>query len=412
VNVVESLAAGGVVSSGTSGATQQRSRVLLATVQVAFATALLVGAGLLIRNFVGLLTADLGYDPSGTLKARVEFVRDMRGREQTELLQTVLNRLSRTPGVVSAALATDVPLDSEDKQRVWMISPTDGAPAVEVRAADRVVSTAYFATVHTRVVQGRAFAEPDLVRPDEVVVVNRTFARKYLGDRAVGRRIPLGFVGRLVEVIGVVDDVRQRDVAEAPAAAFYELYRQPPGGSRAFFQMTILARTTGDPMAMAPRLRALLHQADSTLVVDHVETLADLQARNLVRPRLYSALVGTLAACATAMAGIGLFAVLAFGVAQRAREISIRATLGARPGDIVRLVVGEALGVALAGAGIGVLLALGLVRYLATLLYGMTAYDPAIFTTVPVIVLAVLTVACWMPARQAARIDPIRVLRG
>jgi ABC-type antimicrobial peptide transport system permease subunit len=176
--------------------------------------------------------------------------------------------------------------------------------------------------------------------------------------------------------------------------------------------MTILARTTGDPMAMAPRLRALLHQADSTLVVDHVETLADLQARNLVRPRLYSALVGTLAACATAMAGIGLFAVLAFGVAQRAREISIRATLGARPGDIVRLVVGEALGVALAGAGIGVLLALGLVRYLATLLYGMTAYDPAIFTTVPVIVLAVLTVACWMPARQAARIDPIRVLRG
>jgi predicted permease len=412
VNLVESLAEVGRAVGGRTARSHTRSRLVLVTGQMAIASILLVGAALLTRSFVGLITADLGYDPTAVLKASV-WLDDLPGARQTALLNTILERLRGMPGVTAAALATEAPLDSKDPLRSLSMPSPSGGPRIEMRAALRLVSASYFATMHIRLVEGRGFTDADLGSPRYVVLVNRAFATRYLGDRAIGRSVPAGpFERQTAEVVGIVDDVRQRNVAEAPAPAAYQLYRQPPGARLSISQATIFARTTGDPTALAPHLRALVRQLDPSVVVDGVQTLEDLRDANLARPRLYSVLLGSLAACAVAIAGVGLFAALAYGVAVRSREIGVRTALGARPTDIVRLVVGEALRVAIAGVAFGVLVAFGFVRYLSTFLYGMTPYDLPTFIVVTAVVLAVAIVASLVPARRAARVDPIRILRG
>jgi len=290
----------------------------------------------------------------------------------------------------------------------------DGKGPVEVHAAKRHVSDGWFAALGIRVVAGRAFNASDARTSRRVVVVNRTFARTYLGDRPVGRLLPLGNNqggDEDWEVIGVVEDVRQRDINEPLQPEIYADYRQLSKGFDAS-EATFVLRTAADPSAFADILRRLVHDQDDSLAFDSIVTLEDRLRDSLAEPRLYAMLLAAFAVSALIVAGVGLFAVLSYSVTQRAREIGVRSAIGARPIDIVRLVLSQALGMAAVGVALGLLLATAAVRVLSSFLYGIGPYDPVTLVFAVALLLTVALAAAVIPARRAARVDPISVIRS
>jgi putative ABC transport system permease protein len=264
-----------------------------------------------------------------------------------------------------------------------------------------------------RLIEGRAFTDADTTASLPVVVVNRTFATRYLGDAALGAKLPLQLNEGQPdwEVMGVVDDLRQRSVTDPAQPEIFASYRQRAtgfGSSEAY----LVVRTASDPAAFVPTLRALVREQDPSLALESVMTMEDRLITSLARPRLYAVLLGGFAIFALAIAGVGLFGVLSYSVAQRAREIGVRTALGARPLDIVRLVVGQGLAMTLGGLAFGLAASFALVRYLSTFLYGVTVYDAVSFVAVPIVLAAVAGAACVVPARRAARVDPLRVLKA
>jgi ABC-type antimicrobial peptide transport system permease subunit len=245
------------------------------------------------------------------------------------------------------------------------------------------------------------------------VVVNRAFADRYLGNRAIGRLLPAAFEHGKNEwqVVGVVDDVRMRSATDPPQpevfVSYTQLNRRLDG-----VDPTIVVRTTGDTAAFVPRLRTVIAEQDPALALDGIVTMEQRLLGTLARPRLYAILLGGLAICALTIAAVGLFGVLSYVVAQRSREIAIRSALGASPWSIVRLVVGQGLAVTLAGLVVGIATSLAAARSISTFLYGVSAHDPSTFIAVPVVLLAVAALACFVPARRAASVDPLRALKG
>ena len=215
----------------------------------------------------------------------------------------------------------------------------------------RVVSPDYFQTLRLRLVRGRVLADTDTAASRPVVVVNRTFARRYLGDEPIGARVPMRFADDKpdCDVVGGVDDSRHGDVPLDQSPEIFASYRQMPS-RLATFPAIVIVRTPGDPEAMISTLRSAVREQDRALVVDSIMTLDARVMTSLSRPRTYATLLGAFALCALAIAGVGLFGVLSYGVAQRVREIGVRTALGAQQGDIVRLVLRQ--GMLLAGTGV------------------------------------------------------------
>jgi len=287
-----------------------------------------------------------------------------------------------------------------------------GLPASVVPASN--TSSDYFNALGIRILEGRGFTDTDTLSARPVVVVNRTFATRYMGLSPVGQTLPVNASGnraRPAVVVGVIDDVRQRGATDPPQAELYFSYRQRESGYGSS-QAYLIVRTASDPAAFVPTLRALVREQDETLVPDAVMTMEDRVWTSLAEPRLYAVLLGGFATFALAIAGVGLFGVLSYTVAQRTREIGVRAALGASPGRIVRLVVGQGLRIAAAGLAVGLVTSFWLARTVATFLYGVAPHDAVSFVGVPAGLLAVAALACAVPARRAARIDPQRVLRG
>jgi putative ABC transport system permease protein len=265
-----------------------------------------------------------------------------------------------------------------------------------------------------RIIAGRGFAESDTEGSTPVVVVNQRLARRYLGDAPLDAKLPMG-VGYLqgdiqATVIGVVDDVRYVTAHDATQPELYYSFRQL-GGRVPVPAVTLLVRAHTDPNALGPALRMVVREADANLVAEAVVTLEDRVLTGLARPRLYAILLGAFAAFALVVAAVGLFGVLSYAVAQRTRELGLRAALGARPLDIVRLVLRQGLAMTGAGLAAGLLLSMALTRSIATLLYGITPYDRTTYLGVPIILLIVAAAACAAPACRAARLDPLRALR-
>jgi predicted permease len=415
VSVVASLAEDGRAPVGGGGRSRaSRSRSLIMTGQVAIACVLLVGAALLMRSFVNLLSADLGYNPDNVLTAELSFPDAFTGQQESAALQGVLDRLRASAGVTQAGVTNILPLSPGDSQTSFRMTSGVTGATVDVQAAHRLISPGYFAALGVRVVRGRAFSQADVASPAPAVIVNRTFADRYLGTRAVGARIPSSGKGSTDnEVIGIVDDVHHRGPTEPATPELYELFRQGPGGiRRKTDQMTLAVRTSGDPVALVPVLRAIVRQQDPSLIVDGIQTMQGRLMASLAQPRLYAVLLGGFAVFALGIASVGLFGVLAYSVAQRTREIGVRTALGARPVDILTLVMRQGLSIAVAGLAIGLAVAAAATRWLSNLLYGVTAYDAAIFAAVPACLLVVAVVACLVPARRAARLDPLRALLG
>ncbi len=411
VNLVGSLAEGGLAAAGGGRSGVARTRTLIMAGQIALTCILLLGAALLTRSFVALLHADRGYDPTNLLTARLPLPASYPAARRIVLADSLLQRLQAMPGVTRAAVGNALPLVTAGGYRaIRMRSHRDPAAEIDVQAMDRIVSPEYFAVMRLRLVAGRTLSDTDGEASPHVVVVNRSFAQKYLGDRPIGETLPVGpETRRDSEVVGIVEDMRQGDVNDAPQPEIFQSYHQAP--FRSNFDPMFIIRTSDDPAAHVATLRSLVRVEDPGVALDSVMTMEERVVTSLARPRLYALLVSGFAAFALAIAGVGLFGVLSYGVAQRAREIGVRTALGATTRDIVTLVLKQALAITIAGLAAGVWASFALLRYVSTLLYGVTPHDAASFLVVPFVIALVAALACVVPARRAARVDPLRALR-
>jgi putative ABC transport system permease protein len=391
------------------------ARLLIIAGQVGIACVLLVGASLLGRSFVRIVEVDRGYEPSGLITARLSLPSTMYKPERRfAVMSTILEQLRQTGGVADVAFTSALPLTPGGATAAFRLK-TSGGESVPVQASNRLVSSRIVSTLGMRVIAGRGFSDSDTETAAPVAVVNKAFARRYLGEPAIGAQVPMGAgyqdPDAQATVIGVVDDIRYMTGDEGALPEIYYTYRQLRGVLPLQVVM-LLVRTSGDPAAFAPTLRDVIRRADASLAIDGILTMEARIAERLALRRLYAVLLGGFAILAVVIAVVGLFGVLSYNVAQRSRELAVRSALGARQADIVRLVLREGLTVTVAGIAAGLLASVGLTRWIASLLYGVTTRDAVTFAAMPVILLVVSAAACVIPARRAATLDPIRALRG
>jgi predicted permease len=424
LNLVDTLSEEGVASiGGGRRSPAARARALIMVGQVAIACLLLVGAMLLARSFVAMVRADRGYDPVNVLTARLPLPPGYPAERRGQLLETLVERLRAVPGVTHAAYSNALPFVSTGGFSAFnMRSPRNPDVEIEIQATQRLVSPGYFAAMRLRLVEGRTLSAADTAATPPAIVVNRTFARQYLGDHPVGVRIPqrgpraggMRFIDENAdsEIVGVVDDMRQ-DSVEAPLQPeiFVSLKQILPSSIRNFDPILVV-RTTADPTMYVSTLRSLVREQAPTLALDSVMTLEDRVMTSLEKPRLYAVVLAWFSMFALLVAGVGLFGVLSFSVAQRTREIGVRAALGAQAHDIVALVLRQALWIVGIGLLVGLGTALAGVRLLSAFLYGIRPHDALTFVAVPIVIVAIAAVACLVPARRAARVDPLTALRA
>jgi predicted permease len=397
-----------------------RARLAIMTVQVAVACVLLVSGLLLVRSFAALLHADRGYDPRGVLSARLSMPPALypTPERRAALVERVLQQLARAPGVADAAFTSEIPLAPGGSTAAFdLLSPRAGRGVLKVQASPRIVSPRYFSVLRVRIVAGRSLSPQDTGGAEPVVVVNESFARRYLDETPLGRKLPVaGYApptGAAIEttVVGVARDVKYVGSTETAQPELYYSSEQMQG--RLPVQtVTLLARTTGDPGAAADALQAAVRQADPALVADLVVPFEQRITATIAQPRLYASLLGGFAVAATVIAGVGLFALLSYAVAERSRELAIRAALGATPATILWVVLRQGVTVVSTGLAVGLLASASLSRVLRTHLYGISPHDPFAFVVVPLLLFVVGLLACVLPAARAARLDPLRVLRS
>ncbi|MCC7125815.1 MAG: ABC transporter permease [Acidobacteria bacterium] len=423
MNLLETLTEDGVASiSGGLRSPATRLRAAIMSAQVAVACVLLVGAALLGRSFIAMLYADRGYDPVNLLTANLPIPPSFPAERRGPMLDAIVERLHAVPGVTHAAYGRGLPLLSAGSFAAFnMRSPRNPEVELEVQATQRLVSPEYFGAMRLRVVEGRALTSMDTANAPPVVVINRTFARQYIGDNPVGVRLPLRgpragslrFVNDTsdVEIVGVVDDMRQDAVDAATQPEIFAAFAQLTREATLSFDPILMVRTASDPAAYVSTLRDLVREQAPELALDSVMTMEDRVMASLEQPRLYAAVLGLFAVFALLVTGVGLFGVLSFGVAQRRREIGVRTALGAQARDILTLVFSQVLWIVGAGVVIGLGSAIASARLLSTFIYGISPYDALTFIVVPVVVIAIALIACFVPARRAASVDPVTALR-
>jgi putative ABC transport system permease protein len=414
VNLAESLHGGdGASAGGFRGAGAERLRDLILGGEAAFAVMLLVGALLLTRSFIRLTHVDAGYTPAGVLTASV-FVPggDARARDgsMTALAEQAVERARALPGVVAAGAANMMPLD-RTLDIVGFPAPwtPPGSGRSTARALRYWITPGYAEALALRFRAGRAFTQADLTSATRYWIVNETFARQYLPPHPVGFQFPWnsGSTKYVAEIIGVVADVLKDGNDAKPQPEMYTLARDRVQFS-GHFEMAV--RTTGRPAALAPAVREALHALAPTVSVE-TTTLSRRLEESVDQPRFAMAVLAGFAGVSLALAAIGLYGVLSYGVSQRRRELGVRAALGASRRELVALVVREGLVVAAAGIGIGLAGAAALTRLMQGALFGITPLDAVSFASAPLILLPIALVACLIPALRAAATDPAQALR-
>jgi predicted permease len=406
----------------TAGAGRHRLRRLLMASEVSLALVLLVGAGLMIRTFVALRGVDPGFHPDHVLTAVVSVTGSPAAAPGRRLAfyRDVLERVRAMPGVVSAGAINHLPLAGD----VWGVPfAVEGRPRPAVgespHATFRAVLPGYFETMGLPLVRGRDFDDRDALGAPGSVVVNEWMARRHWpGEDPIGRRITFDDLDKNPQwftVTGVARDAARSDWAAPPEEEVYlpllqsQRYLESPQPQYTY--LTVVARTRSDPAALVPALREAVRSADRGVTLSEVQTMDEVVARATASPRFYLLLLGTFAAVALALAAVGIYGVMSYSVARRTNEIGIRMALGARPADVLRLVMGEAGWVAAAGGAAGLLVAALLTRLMAGLLYGVAATDPVTFAAVLTVLTMVALVATYVPARRAVRVDPLAALR-
>jgi putative ABC transport system permease protein len=400
---------------GAHSASLERRRLRKALVvgEVALAVVLLAGAGLLIRSFANVLDVDPGIDGRNALTARVSLPLEKYGTPERYVgfWNRTFDRVRAIPGVEAAGLTTSLPLSGSHQSTGFLIS---GRPLADDQlrpAGWHAVSPGFFRAAGIPLVKGRTLDESDTATSAPVAVISRSLARRYFADEdPIGRQIhmgPLSLSTPWMTVVGVVGDTRQFALETAPEPEYYfSALQLAPWTTN-----TVVVRTTGDPLAIVPALRAALGEVDSELPLAAVRPLEDY-VRGAIAPRRSSMLlVGLFSAAALLLTTIGVCGVVANSVAARTREIGMRVALGARNLDVLRLVVGQAMRLVLAGTGLGLAGSLGVARLTGSMLYGVEPGDPLALGGAAALLAVTAFVASFVSARPALRVDPITALR-
>jgi putative ABC transport system permease protein len=410
-NVNSSLQTNG--RSHSQGPEHQRLRAAFVVVEVALSVILLVGAGLLVRSFERVLNSNPGFRPEHVLTASADLPpAQYPGDEQTAAFyKQLMRRLQQNPEVVAAGGSTDLPLLGQ-WNHTFTLEGSQPAPDVLANICyHSVIYGDYLQAMGIPLLRGRYFDEHDGPQATLVALVSEALAKKYWpGQEALGKRLKWGgpeSADPWKTVVGIVGDVKQGPLDTAAALHTYQPYAQLAGAR----SLRIAVRTLGDPAAIAGDVRAAVRSLDRQLALGSVRTMDEVVSRSTASRRFSLALVGSFALLAVLLAAIGIYAVLAYSVARRTHEIGVRVALGARRGDVVRLVLGHSLRVTAIGMLIGVAGALGLTRALQSLLYEVSPTDPLTFSAVLLLLVGISLAASYLPMRRAMRVDPMVALR-
>jgi len=398
------------------GKARQRLRSALVVGEVALSLVLLVGAALLIRSFMGLSNVKPGFDPDGLLTMQVTLSGPSYDStyKRFNFWDRFLRELNARPGVVAAGITNNIPLGGGNNNNFIDVegrpSPVGQNPLLEIRW----VSPRYLETMRIPLLRGRMFTQQewaDSGAGGRVAVIGKNAADKlWPGEDALGKRFTFGSgtdtAARWVTVIGIAPDIKEKQLTSDLDFQGYMPYRQGGWNSAA-----IVVRTHGDPTQATGTVLGELKKIDPTIAAFSVASMNATIERSYWQQALYSKMFTGFAAIALVLAAVGVYGVISYAVTQRTQEIGVRVALGAQRGDVLRLVVGHGALLGGVGVGIGLIGALATTRFLRTMLFGVSQFDPVSFASVAAVLTAIALIASYLPARRAAKVDPVEALR-
>jgi putative ABC transport system permease protein len=410
VQLTDALRDGSITA--TAGGSRLRLRAMLVMAETALAVVLVTGAGLMIRSVDALQRIDLGFDPANVLTMRVALPEATYPEREhvTAVYERLLERVRALPGVRHAGLMRALPLGTTIGDWGLTIEGYTPPPGQNAKGDWQVVSSGALEALGEQIVRGRMLAASDGAGAPEVALVNETMARTYWpGQDPIGRRIRQGSPDRpWITIVGVVRDVRHNGLEVEIKEKFYRPHGQFQFPVR---NMHVVVKTGGDPMALAPPIRAEVRAIDPNLPVSNVRTMDEVVATAMSQPRLAQWVLVLFGGLALLLAAIGLYGVLSYVVSERQHEIGIRMAIGAEPGGVRAMVIRQGLTLSLGGVAIGAIASFALARFIEALLHGIPAHDPVTFLAVPCVLLAVALLASFVPAWRATRVDPLAALR-
>jgi putative ABC transport system permease protein len=397
----------------TAGSRQNRLRSLLVVSEVALALVLLIGATLLIRSFVSLLEVKPGFNPTNLLTMDIQLPSEApakyaKDEARTDFFERLIERVKTVPGVENAGAVVSLPLTGAFESTDLILPGQESLSDAQRPEADYTTVTAdYFRTMQIPMLQGRQFTLQDRAGSPGVIIVNDILARRcWPGESPIGKRFTVGFEKESREIIGVVGSIKQTTLDAEARPAMYMPHLQSPSPG-----MTVLVRTTGNPSAVATAVRDAVWAIDRDVPVTHIQTMDQVFGASVAQPKFSMLMLGLFAALALLLSAVGIYGVMAYSVSRRAHEIGVRMALGARTGQVMKLVLKEGMSLALLGIAIGLLGAFAITRVMASFLFGVGAKDPLTFIGVSALLAVVALVACYIPARRATRVDPLVALR-
>jgi putative ABC transport system permease protein len=398
---------GAAASSGGRG--RRRLRNLLVVGEVAVAMTLLVGAGLMLNSFARLQRVDtvMDVDKILTVEINLPSTRYSDRAQVTAFYQELVRRVESLPGVEGVSLSNTMPLSANAPSDPLAIEGRPYTAASPTWAAWQAVMPNYFRTLGIPFIAGRDFIEQAASGDSGEAVINETTARLYFpNENPIGKRIALGGGPPWLTIVGVVKDTRQRGLESEPGPDWYFPYSRRP-----IRHASLLLRTSGDRMSLASAVRNQISAIDKEQPVLAIKTLNEVIASTTATRRFNTLLLAVFAAVALILAATGIYSVISYSVTQRTREVGVRMALGAQPRNVVLLILKQGLTLTLIGVAAGILGAIAAARAMSGLLYGVTATDPATFAAISLLLAIVATLACYLPARRAARVEPLAALR-
>ncbi|MGA2346836.1 MAG: ABC transporter permease, partial [Candidatus Sulfotelmatobacter sp.] len=396
-----------------------RTRSILVVSEVALSLMLLVGAGLMIRSFQRLHGVNPGFDSHNvlTMTAMVARAKFPEPVQEVNFFEQVLRRVRALPGVESAGVVDDIPLDNGGSHQPIAIEGHPVVPMSEQPEVDvRLISAGYMSALHIPVLRGRDLSDTDIAGRQAVVLISESMARQFWpGEDALGKHLTLTFFPDAVrEVAGIVGDVKLDGLDQTrPSAALYfplDQVSAPANGGWTSIPMTLVVRSAS-AAGMVSAVSNAVHEVDREVPLRDILTMDDLVANSLSQQRFNMLLLGAFAGLALLLAAVGIYSVLSYSVKRSVREIGIRLALGARPGDVLRKVIFEGMKPTLLGVAVGSAGALALGRVLSSLIYDVKPTDPITFLAVTVLLAVIALLACIIPAYRATKVDPMVALR-
>jgi putative ABC transport system permease protein len=388
-------------------------RGVLVVIEVAFALMLLIGAGLLIKSFANLLHVDPGFNPSNvlTLQLNLPSTRYSERAQAATFYADLIGRLKTIPGVEAAAAASSLPLAGNYTDVSFFIEGrTPPAPGEDQGAWYSIVTSDYFHTMGLRIVSGRPLDDRDHAKAPRAVVISETLARRYWpGEDPVGKRLSTGGNPNQPnwrEIVGVVADVKQFGLDADARPTLYLPHAQSPARV-----MIVTARTSAEPTSLATAVRSQVWGLDNELSVSNINSMEEIVSTSIAPARLIMLLLVVFAGLALILAAVGIYSVIAYGVTERTREIGIRMALGAQAADVLKLIVGHGMILTFVGVSLGLAGAFALTRFMKSLLYEVDTFDPVTFAAISLLLVGVALLASYIPARRAAKVDPMIALR-